>query len=177
MKLTSQYATISFKGVKGNVDLDCNSGSVTLEDVGGYVRATGQGTYINVNSVAGPVDIVTSLKDVIVNNFAKSCKVNNERGDVSLSTTALGKDAIEVRNRFGDITLILPPGSLFQMDATARNGRIRSDFSGTESVLQSGDVMSLKYGKPGGPRIVLETENNDIIVRARELEQSGRHGK
>jgi len=177
VKLTSQYATVSLKNIKGNVDLESNSGSATLEEIGGYLKATGQGTYVNANTVSGPIDIVTTLKDVIVTNFSRSCKVNNERGDVSLSTASLGKDAIEVRNRFGDITLILPPNSLFLMDATTRNGRIRSDFIGTESVLQSGDVMTLKYGKPGGPRILLETENNDIFVRARELERSGKRNR
>ncbi|MBZ5494838.1 MAG: DUF5668 domain-containing protein [Acidobacteriia bacterium] len=175
--LSSQYATATMKGVKGNVDVDANSGSVTLNDVGGYVKATAQGALVQVTRVGGPVEISTTLKEVIVNDFSKGCKVTNERGDVTLSTATLGKDEINVKNSNGEITLSLPPNSVFQIDATARNGRISTDFAGLEPTSGPGDITTIKKLKPGAPKIFLETENNDIFVRALEVERASRRDK
>jgi DUF4097 and DUF4098 domain-containing protein YvlB len=123
------------------------------------------------------VEINTTLRDVNVSNFGKGCKVTNDRGDITLSLDALGKDAIAVKNSNGDITLNLPPDAAFQLNATARNGRIRSEFAGLEPV-ESGDLATIKGRlKTGGPQIVLETENKDIFLRARtvEVERRGRN--
>ncbi|MGA2264182.1 MAG: DUF5668 domain-containing protein [Acidobacteriota bacterium] len=175
--LSSQYGTAALKGIKGNVDIDSNSDRITLDDIGGYIKANAQGTSVQVTKVGGPVEISTTLRDVIVNDFNKSCKVTNERGDVTLSTVALGKDDISIKNRNGDITLFLPPNSVFQIDATAHNGHISTDFSGLEPTSGPGDTTTIKRLKPGVPKIVLETENNDIHLRARELEQTSRRDR
>jgi hypothetical protein len=178
LTLSSSYANAVVKRIKGNVDIESNSDRISLDEIDGYIKTVAQGTSLRVNTVGGPVDIVTTLRDVVVNNFGKGCKITNERGDISLSTAVLGKEEIVVRNRNGDITLILPPEGAFQIDATARNGRISSDFAGLEPVSGAGDFTTLKGRfKAGGPKITLETENQDIYVRAREAEQQDRRNR
>jgi len=176
--LSSEYATATLRRIKGNVDLRSTADRIGLNDIGGYLKGAAQGSSLNVNTVGGPVEIGTTLRDVIVNDFSKGCKVTNEYGDVTLSTESLGKDEISIKNRNGDITVFLPPAAAFQLDATARNGRISSDFAGLEPLSGSGDITTIKgRTKTGGPRIVLETENKDIYVRVRTSEQASRRNK
>jgi len=175
LTLSSSYANAVAKRIKGNVDIESNSDRISLDEIGGYIKTVAQGTSVRVNTVGGPVDILTTLRDVVVNGFAKGCRITNERGDISLSTAILGKEEIAAKNRNGDITLILPPDSAFQIDATTRNGRIASDFAGLEPVSGAGDSTTLKGRiKAGGPKITLETENQDIYLRVREVEERSR---
>ncbi|MBP1595075.1 MAG: hypothetical protein H6Q05_452 [Acidobacteria bacterium] len=171
--LSSGYATAVLKKIQGNVDIKSNSDRITLEEIGGYIIASAQGSSVRANSVAGPVEITTTLKDVVVKDFSKGCRVTNENGDVTLSALPLGKEDITVKNRNGDITLFLPPDAAFQMEATARNGRISSDFRGLEVAPEESESPTLKSAvKTGGPKITLETDYSDIRIRTREVESA-----
>ncbi len=169
--LECQYSTVSLKDLRGNVDVTTNSDRITADGIRGYLKVKGQGSGIRANSVDGPVDIQTTLKDVIVNNFNSSCMVTNEYADVSLSSGDLEKGEITVKNHNGGIDLFLPEGIPLQINATARNGRIASDYSGLEPAETSGDVAMLNAKlKTGGPKIQLETDYSNINIRARGSE-------
>jgi DUF4097 and DUF4098 domain-containing protein YvlB len=173
VNLDSKYATVSLKEIKGNLDVTSNSDRLTFDGIGGYVKVRAEGSGVHADTLAGPVEILTNRKDVTVNNFENACKVVNEYGDVTLSTRSLGKGELNVKNRNGGIDLFLPEGAAFQIDATARNGRVDSDFSGLESTQGPGEVGLLKGRlKTGGPKIVLETEYNNIHLRTREGDDS-----
>ncbi len=175
--VSSQYArSVEIKKVKGNVDLNSNSDRITLEDIGGYVKAVAQGSGVRVNKAGGPVDINTTLREVSVTNAGKGCTVTNDRGDIVVSMDSLGKEGIILKSSNGDITLNLPTDAAFQISASARNGHVRCDFPGLEPA-EAGDVATIKGKiKTGGPQIVAETENNDIYVRARTGEAE-RHNR
>jgi len=172
VSLTCSYATAALRNIKGNVDISSNSDRISLDDIGGYIKAVAQGSSLRTHTVAGPVDITTTLRDVVVNGFAKGCRVSNDRGDVTLSTDTPGGGDIDVKNRNGDITLLLPPSAGFSIDARARNGHITNEFAGLNPFTDTGDAAVLR-GKvsTGGPRISLETENHDIYIRARAVER------
>jgi DUF4097 and DUF4098 domain-containing protein YvlB len=166
--LESQYSTVSLKDIRGNVDINTNSDRITADDLHGYLKVKGQGSGIRANTVEGPIDIRTTLKDVIVNNFNGACMITNEYADVSLSAGTLDKGEISVKNHNGGIDLFLPEGAPFQIDATARNGRVDSDYAGLQPSQGAGDVGLLKAKqKSGGPKIVLETDYSNIHIRAR----------
>ena len=59
------------------------------------------------NTITGPIDIETSFKDVIVNEFAGACKVTNEHADVKLSSWERLNGDVTVKNRTGDIEVFL----------------------------------------------------------------------
>ncbi len=166
--LECQYSTVSLKDVRGNVDVTTNSDRITADDVRGYLKVNGQGSGIRANTVDGPVDIQTTLKDVVVNNFKAGCKVANEYANVSLSTGTLGKEGIDVKNHNGTIDVFLPEGAGFQIDATARNGRVDSYYENLMPAANAGDAGVLKAKmKNGGPKIVLETDYSNINIRSR----------
>jgi len=167
--LDTKYATVSLKEIKGNLDLASNSDRLTLNGIGGYVKVRAEGSGVHADALAGPVEILTNRKDVTVNNFENACKVINEYGNVTLSTGKLGKGEVSVKNRNGSIDLFLPESAACQIDATARKGRVDSDFSGLESTQGPGEIGLLKGKlKSGETKIVLETEYSNIHIRTRE---------
>jgi hypothetical protein len=122
------------------------------------------GSGIRVNRIQGPLDVRTSLREVIVDDFAGSCLVNNEYGNIKVTAPTLGKGDITLKNRTGGIDLYLPEDAAFDLDAVAQNGRVWSDQDVLQSYHNPGSG-SLKYKlKDGGPKIVLETENSNIRI-------------
>lgn len=171
--LDTKYASVGLKNIKGNLDATSNSDRLTLDNVGGYVKVKAEGSGIHADVIKGPVEIITNRKEVTVNNFENSCRITNEFGDVTLSTGSLGKGDLSVKNRNGNIDVFLPDNAAFQIDATARNGNVESDFTGLSSTQGPGDVGMLKGRlKTGGPKIVLETEYSNIRVRTRETDNA-----
>jgi DUF4097 and DUF4098 domain-containing protein YvlB len=171
----SRYSTVTLKNVKGNVDLASNSDRITAEEIGGSLKVRGQGSSVRANNVSGLVDIGTTLKEVIVNDFGNGCTISNEYADVTLSTHNLGKGDVSVKNRNGDIELFLPNEAGVQIDASARNGRAQSDFPDLVPAESAGDTGILK-GKvnDGGTKIDLQTEYGNIRVRVQDSESSER---
>ncbi len=174
VSLETRYASVSLKDIKGNLDIASNSDRITLDNIGGYTKVKAEGSGVHADALTGPVEISTNRKDVTVNNFENGCKVTNEYGDVTLSTGSLGKGELIVKNRNGNIDLFLPENAACQIDATARNGSVASDFSDLARTQGPGDVGILKGRlKTGGPKIVLETEYSNIHIRTREGDNSG----
>ncbi len=174
VSLETRYANVSLKAVRGNLDVASISDRLTADDIGGYLKVKAEGSGIHADGIKGPVDIVTNRKDVTVNNFENSCTVTDEFGDVTLSTGSIGKGDLTVKNRNGNIDVFLPDNAAFQIDATAKNGSVESDFSGLSSTQGPGDVGVLKGRlKTGGPKIQLETEYSNIHVRTREADDAG----
>ena len=177
VSLESRYASVTMENIKGNLDIDSNSDNLNLDEIQGYLRIKGQGSGVRVNSVKGPVEIQTTLKDAVVNNFQNGCKVTNEYADVTLSTGTLGKSEVSVKNRNGAIELFLPEDAGFQIEATAKNGRVNSEFPGLEPTQAAGDTGSLKAKlKSGTPKLLLETEYGNINIRTRGSEGSESSG-
>jgi len=169
VSLKSKYSTIGLRDVKGNVDIDSNSDRINADSIGGHINLNGRGTAIVATGVKGSVEIHTTLKDVLVNGFGGGCNISNEYADVSLSTPTLSKNGVSVTNRNGAIDLFLPKGADFQIDASARNGRVVSEYPGLKPPQNSGEseILKSKLGS-GGPEILLNAENSNIHIRARD---------
>ncbi len=163
--LKTQYASLSLNNIKGNVYIDSNTDTVNAEDLIGGLTVVARGSWIGVNHIQGPLDVRTSLKDVLLNDFAESCIVHNEYGNISVNAQNLGKGDITLRNQTGGIDLYLPEDAAFEINAVARNGRVDSDHEKLQSFQnQTGNgVLRFKL-KDGGPKIMLETENNNIRI-------------
>ena len=174
VSLDTRYCTVSLQDIKGNVEAQSNSDRITGKNLEGSLKILAQGSGVRMNTITGPIDIETSFKDVIVNEFAGACKITNEHADVKLSSWGRLNGDVTVKNRTGDIEVFLAENSGFQIDATARNGKVDSDFPGVSTDV-SGDSGSLK-GKVnmGGPKVFLETDYSNIRIRAGRAEQDER---
>jgi hypothetical protein len=169
VSVESRYATLSLKNIKGDVEIDSGSDNVSADDVTGGFVLKARGSGVRVNGVRGPLNIQTTLKDVVVNGFGGSCSVTNEYAGISISSDELGKGQVDVKNRNGDVDLFLPDGASFFIDATARNGKVESDYAGLQPTRNAAGGELKARMKSGEPRITLETDSSDIhIYRARK---------
>ncbi|MBM3789182.1 MAG: DUF4097 domain-containing protein [Acidobacteria bacterium] len=164
--LDCRYATVTMEAIRGDVSIVSNSDRINLEDLAGTLTVKAKGSGVRANGVKGAVDIESSMKEVVVNDFGNACSIKNEYADISLSAPDLSRNNITVQNRNGGIDLFLPAGAAFEVDATARAGRITSGFPELKVEPGGGEVAVLKGRlKSGGPVISLQTEYGKISLQ------------
>ena len=116
----------------------------------------------------GAVNLVTRNKDIEIEDFDGRLQIQNRRGNIRLVAHQVVKQDIQVTNESGDVEIVLPANSSFQINAVARsNGEITTDFAGENLKLaKSGSTTSLT-GRIGvrGPQLSLSTSYGTIRVR------------
>lgn len=174
LKMSTSYGGADISKVVSTVTIESRNATLNLKDIQGSVEINSSTSGVRADNIRGPLNIHTTLKDVVVNEFSDSCTISNEYASISISSHVLGKGDVRVANRNGDVDLFLPEGASFSIDATARNGKVLSDYAGLEPT-RTANTGSLKSKvKTGQPRITLETDGSDIhIYRA----QDGGHRK
>ena len=172
--IESRFAGLSVKNVRGNVDIQSNSDRVDADDVRGSFKLRGRASEVQATRISGPLDIQTSLKDVIVNDFDNSCSVTNEYAGINVSSRKLGKGDVILKNRNGDVELYIPENASFLIDASARNGKVESDYAGLETS-GNNEVSSVKSKvKTGGPKITVETQYGSIRIHSTQAGEASR---
>jgi DUF4097 and DUF4098 domain-containing protein YvlB len=165
ISLDTRYATLSLSRIKGAVEIASDSDRIKAEEITGRFKVRARRTSLNLDGIEGPIDAVTTLKDVVVANYRQDCTITNEYGEVSLSNGSLPRMNTTVKNRNGTISLYLPENAAVQINATAKSGRVNCDYPGLSSQ-SSGDISSLKGSlKGGGAKIILENEYGDIRIQ------------
>ncbi len=155
--------TLRYKSSRTDMALQKLTGRLNMEV--GSLDATG---------IDGPFVISTRQKDITLEDFKHSVKIENTNGDIRLRTSVPPKQPIEIESKKGEIELALPATSSFQVEAKSRHGEVDCEFSGPNlKVTREGDMPSITgtYGK-GGPTIRLATAYGTI----RLLRQTGEPG-
>ena len=160
----SRYCTLSLKDVKGNAEIRSNSDRVSADEIQGSLKLKARASSIRLNRIRGPLEVQNSLKEIIVNDLSESCTISNEYADVSVSALHLDKGNLDIKNRNGGIDLFLPEGESFSINATARNGRIDTDYNGLESVREDRTAVLRSKVRMGGPNITLDTQYGNIHI-------------
>ncbi|HUI41241.1 MAG TPA: DUF4097 family beta strand repeat-containing protein [Terriglobia bacterium] len=127
-------------------------------------RLTMDSGSLEASGVKGPFEITTRAKDITLDGFSHSVKINDTDGDIELRAAGVPTHPIEVQSAKGEIQLSIPASSAFQIDASSRHGEVQSDFSGPNlKVTNTGDqpTISGSYGK-AGPTIHLSTAYGTI---------------
>jgi len=142
--------------------------------VRGSFKLKGRASAVRATRIGGPLDIQTSLKDVIVNGFDNSCSVTNEYAGINVSSRKLGKGDVILKNRNGDVELYIPENASFMLDASARNGKVESDYAGLETS-ENNEVSTVKSKvKAGGTKITVETQYGSIQIHPAQAGEANR---
>lgn len=152
--------SIQFRGVTQTLRYTSSRTDLTAQRLTG--RLSMETGSLEASDVDGPFEITTKQKDITLENFKHSVKINNSNGDVQLRTSVPLAHPIDVNLGKGEIQLDIPPNSNFQIDAVSRHGDVDSDFSSLK-VVKEGDTPSISgtNGK-GGPTIHLVTSYGTI---------------
>ena len=127
---------------------------------------------LNADHLIGPVHLVTKSKDVKIEDFTDSLELETERGDIELQPKHSPLPKIEARSKTGQINLVLPDKSAFQLVASTDHGDAVNDFGPPIQKQTDGRSASLKGTVGSGPSIHLITERGTVSVR-KEGAESG----
>jgi len=153
-RLASIANSVQFRSSRTDMELAKLDGELVLES--GDLHAS---------SLAGPTRVVTSAKDIRLDDFTGNVHIEDSNSDIELTPGILPLGNIQVSNHRGRIPLVLPANAAFQLDAHATRGEISSDFSGVSVENRTHDSRATGAVGNGGAQIQLSTERGDIEIR------------
>ncbi|MGH7751521.1 MAG: DUF4097 family beta strand repeat-containing protein, partial [Gemmatimonadales bacterium] len=176
---------ISFQDIRGGASLSGEFyGPLRFAGIGGPIRFTSRRTTFNapridgemtldsgrlrLSRVPGDVSLLTRDKDIEVEDVTGALQIENRDGPVVLRFRTPPTRDIEVENRSADIELYLPENSGFEISASARDGEIESDFTGSGLTWQREERGSQALNGTYGTRrasIQLSTTYGTIHLR------------
>jgi hypothetical protein len=182
--------SLTFRSLGGDLRASSGSGSISADVVGGAFHATTGSGSIRAAGVTGRITAKTGSGDidvtqagsggVDVGSSSGAIRARGVRGDLQASTSSGTLDVQgelsadwQLSSSSGSITIGLPAGQGFNLDASTGSGRISTDFPVTVS--GTVDRRSLKGMTPGGgPLLRVRTSSGGISIQ-RTQSQGARH--
>jgi DUF4097 and DUF4098 domain-containing protein YvlB len=103
-------------------------GDIRVEDVDDLRVETNIGD-INVNRIAGSVNLRSDVGDISLDNAVEDMKVKTRIGDISIKLDGPLRAALEATNDVGDIKLNLPHDSNVTITATSSTRKLEGDLN------------------------------------------------
>jgi len=140
---------------------------LTLTQLGGHFEK-GSGN-LEIADAPGNLTSRTKNASVSLENVTGKIVLDNTNGTVELRYSNPPKEDITISNERASVTLLIPSGSSFEIQADCRSCDINSEFGGgslNASKTEKGDShLEGKYGAGRGPKIVLKTSYDSIEIR------------
>jgi hypothetical protein len=132
---------------------------VSANTVNGEVRVDGATTEVDANTVNGEVDATTSGGRV---------SASNVNGGVHVRLGRVEPDGnMELTTVNGNVTLEIPGDLNADVDMETVTGSLNTGFEMTVTGRMDPHHLRTHVGRPGGPRIRLETVNGNVELRKR----------
>jgi DUF4097 and DUF4098 domain-containing protein YvlB/uncharacterized membrane protein HdeD (DUF308 family) len=157
------HSAVVAKNVQGDLHITSSRRSIELSSISGELVVQTEQAPVSAEDARGPVDIQTTNGEVVVKNFHDSVHVETSYRDVTLATANQPVGDIEVENDHGEIKLVLPQSSQFQLEASSENGQIKP-VGFVELSPRGRDSLTAALGD--GPSIRLRTSYKNIIIQA-----------
>jgi DUF4097 and DUF4098 domain-containing protein YvlB len=124
---------------------------------------------LSLSGVTGAAKVVTHNKDIDVENVAGRLDIANVHGDIKVAFATPPRADVNITNDAGAVEITLPAESSFDISAVSRSGDVESDF-GDPSLTRAnqGDTERFHghFGtKPGAPAITIATSYGTIHLR------------
>jgi len=144
---TSQAGDLTLLHLTGLLELD--SGQIDISDVGGFAK------------------LVTHDKDIQVENVAGRLDIAGTHGDIKVTYAQPPREEINIANGTGEVDLTLPAKSSFEISAISRSGEVQSDFEAPGLQPADDNGTGRLSGKVGssGPKIQIATSYGTIYLR------------
>jgi hypothetical protein len=144
---TSQAGDLTLSHLTGRLELD--SGDINVSDVGGFAK------------------LVTHDKDIEVENVAGRLDIAVNHGDIKVIYAQPPREEINIADGTGEVDMTLPAKSTFEISAISRSGDIQSDFEAPSLKPADDNGTGRLTGKVGasGPKISIVTSYGTIYLR------------
>jgi DUF4097 and DUF4098 domain-containing protein YvlB len=144
---TSQAGDLTLSHLTGLLELD--SGQIDVSDVGGFAK------------------LATHDKDIQVENVAGRLDIAGTHGDIKVTYAQPPREEINIANGTGEVDLTLPAKSSFEISAISRSGEVQSEFEAPGLQPADDNGTGRLSGKVGsaGPKIQIVTSYGTIYLR------------
>jgi hypothetical protein len=155
--------SIDIDGVSGSLNVKTGSGSIDARAIQGAIEASAGSGHIELEQTGeGDVSIHSSSGGVRISGVRGGLTVSTSSGSIRAQGEILRDWSLDASS--GAITVELPPGASFVLDARTSSGNIESAHPLTVSGRLSRKSLRGTVGG-GGPRLQLETSSGSIEVR------------
>jgi hypothetical protein len=146
---------VHFGSARTNMDLGTLEGELNMS--GGELRA---------NKFVGPFTITTRSKDIDLEDVSGDVKIDDTNGSVQITPKAPVAN-IDVSNKNGEVTLMLPANGNFTVDASSVRGEIESDFDLNQASNQGHEAHTTGTVNKGGAHVQVRDDHGTIHLRKR----------
>ncbi|HEU4388036.1 MAG TPA: DUF4097 family beta strand repeat-containing protein, partial [Blastocatellia bacterium] len=155
------YSDVRAENISGDLTIASSHSGVHLRTVAGF-KINSEQTSVTAEEIRGPVEIDTSHGEISLKSFYDKVHIKTSFRDVKLICAAEPVADIDVEDDHGEIKLVLPTTSDFNLDAASSNGRVRQTGFSTLPVASRD---SITYVPGSGPRIKLRTSFKNIVIQ------------
>ena len=122
---------------------------------------------IDVSDLAGFAKIATHDKNIEVENVAGRLDINDSHGDIKIRYSKPPQEELNITNTSGVVDITLPSNSTFEISAETRSGDIQSDFNDDSLKIDNSSNAGRANGRVGtkGPKINVVTSYGTIYLR------------
>jgi hypothetical protein len=158
---------IQVQDVEGHVEIDTGSGDIAVVRVRSSVSASIGSGDLDLGEIGGDVSVRIGSGDARLRHLGGSIHVTSGSGDVNLESTV--PDGVEwiLKAGSGDVGLLLPGGSRFNLSARSVLGEIETDF-GLQAPGGIGKLVEGGVGDNPTSKITIETARGDIRIAAKQ---------
>jgi hypothetical protein len=140
---------------------------LTLTQLGGHFEKSSGN--LEITDAPGNLTSRTKNASVSLENVTGKIVLDNTNGSVEVRFSSPPKEDVTLNNVRASLTLLLPAGSNFEIQADCHSCDINSEFSGgslNQTKTEKGDShLEGKYGAGRGPKINLKTSYASIEIR------------
>jgi DUF4097 and DUF4098 domain-containing protein YvlB len=162
--IEAPHSEVKAENIEGDASITSSHRNIRVRSVAGELRINGQQSSVTAENVRGPIEINSAHGGVLVNGFQSAVRIKTSYRPVRLVAESEPVADIDVENSHGEIELILPQSSVFQLEALSRNGRVKQEGFQVQPA-SARESLSLTLGL-GGPRISLRTSFKTVKLQA-----------
>jgi DUF4097 and DUF4098 domain-containing protein YvlB len=159
--IDAPYSDVRADNITGALTIASSHGGVQLRNVAGF-RVESDQTSVTAEEIKGPAVIETSHGGITLKSFYDKVRIKTSFHDVKLVCAAEPEADIDVENDHGEIKIVIPTTSEFNLDAASTNGRVRQvGFNALPTVSRN----AISYALGSGPKIKLRTSFKNILIQ------------
>jgi hypothetical protein len=156
---------LRFEDLGAGLALKSSGAEVTLERVAGRIDLTLEHGGLEAEEISGGGRVASEAGDVSLRRFRGAYEVESRRGTLTLEPAGPVVEALSARARQGDLRLVVPEGSRFDLTASAEGGgEVRAqDVPGLDVRSSSDERLEGRVGG-GGAAVKLEVAHGQLTL-------------
>jgi len=165
VRITADRAEVRVAHAKAGVQVETSYDDVHLSEIAGPLEVEVRHGGVQASGLAQGARVRSSGDDVDIERFRGDIHVETRRGAVHLVPEGPVTHAIFVSASYGDVSLVVPEGSSFDLEVAAASGNIDAELPGLEAGEAGPERLLGRFGSGGVP-VELRTEHGQVSLSA-----------